>query len=345
MKMKISKLLKIMTIILAVALSLSMIACTLDKTEDNTTTNEASTSTLPDYTIKAMLLSGTTGMSAAKLIDDVANQTSALKVDFEIAASPDIISGQIINGSIDIAAVPTNLASVLYNKTNGDIRVVAVSALGVLYLVENGETVTDILSLKGKTVYVPGQGSNPEYILLHLLAKNGLVAGVDVTIDYTYASPDALTTAVAAGNAKIAVLPEPKVTAVLSKNSAVRNVLDFTAEWDKVEEKGTLVQSCLIATKKFATENKALLDAFLVEYENSINFVNENPKDASVLIQKAGFIPSAALAESAIPRCNLTYIEGEQMQSALERYFGILFDANPLSVGGALPDNGIYYKK
>jgi len=352
--MKPNKLTKILTLLLVFTMLFSLYACTgNDNNSENTTVATTTNGTvdttvsLPDYnyTIKAMLLSGTTGMSAAKLIDDVKNNNSALKVDFEIATSTDVVASQIINGSIDIAAVPTNLASVLYNVTEGDVRVIAVSARGVLYLLENGNTITDFNSLKGKTIYVPGQGSNPEYILLHLLEKNGLTPGTDVTIDYTYSTPDALTAAVIAGIAPIAVLPEPKVTAVTTSNPDVRVALDFTVEWDKVEEQGTLVQSCLIATEKFVTENKALLDVFLSEYEASINYINENPQAASVLIQSAGIIPSAAMAESAIPRCNLVYIEGDAMEAAMNKYLGILFEANAASIGGAMPDNELYYIK
>ena len=184
--------------------------------------NRAETTSTPNSTLKinVTVLSGTTGMGAAKLISDSKKGNAALDYDFTVVSDPTQIAAGIVGGSIDIAAVPTNLASTLYKKTNGGVQVLAINTLGVLYIMEKGTTLTDVKSLKGKTVYVPGQGTNPEYILQYIIEKNGMKVGTDVTFDYTYKSPDELATAVSAGLVDIALLPEPKVSVILIQQAA-----------------------------------------------------------------------------------------------------------------------------
>jgi len=179
--------------------------------------NRTETTEAPDSTLKVnvTVLSGTTGMGAAKLISDSKKGNAALDYTFTVVSDPTQIAAGIVGGSIDIAAVPTNLASTLYKKTNGGVQVLAINTLGVLYIIEKGTALTDVKSLKGKTVYVPGQGTNPEYILQYIIEKNGMKVGTDVTFDYTYKSPDELATAVSAGLVDIALLPEPKVSVIL----------------------------------------------------------------------------------------------------------------------------------
>ena len=248
----------------------------------------------------------------------------------------------LIKGEIDIAALPTNVASVLYNKTGGKVLVAAVNTKGVLYLLENGATVKSFADLKGKTVHLPGQGSNPEYIFRYLAEKNGLEIGKDVMVDYTYSSPDELATAIMTGLVSLAVLPEPKVTSIKSQNNAIRSALDFTVEWDKVSD-GELVQGCIVVQKSFAEEHPAELAQFLKDYEASINFVNTNAEEASTMIEAAGIIPKAALAKKALPACNICYMAGEEMKASLNSFYKVLFDMAPASIGGAMPDDGIYY--
>ena len=289
-----------------------------------------------------MVLSGTTGLGIAKMIHDTANDQAALNYNIEVASSADLINPGLIQGEIEIAALPTNVASVLYNKTGGKIMVAAVNTKGVLYLLENGESLHSMADLKGKTVYLPGQGSNPEYIFRYLVEKNGMEIGKDVMIDYTYGSPDELATAVTAGLVSLAVLPEPKVTAIKSQNAAIRSALDFTAEWNKVSE-GELVQGCIVVQKSFAEEHPAELAQFLKDYQASIDFVSKNIEEASTMIEAAGIIPKAPLAKKALPACNICYMIGTEMKTSLTSFYQVLFDMAPASIGGALPDDGIYY--
>lgn len=341
-------LIRLLTLSLAILLCLPFTACrnAVDKvittTPESGETEPAPTEPDKDLKIDIMVLSGTTGVGIAPLIHDVKEGNAALNYNIEVASSADLINPGLIQGEIEIAALPTNVASVLYNKTGGKVIVAAVNTKGVLYLLENGETVKSFADLKGKTVYLPGQGSNPEYIFRYLAEKNGLEIGKDVMVDYTYGSPDELATAITSGLVSLAVLPEPKVTAIKSQNNAVRSALDFTAEWNKVSE-GELVQGCIVVQKSFAQEHPAELAQFLKDYEASIKFVNENIEEASTMIEAAGIIPKAPLAKKALPACNICYIAGEEMKASLNSFYKVLYDMAPASIGGTMPDDGIYY--
>ncbi len=293
--------------------------------------------------ISVMVLNGTTGFGAAKLIDDSKNGTAALNYKFSVESDASAVNAALINGSVDIAALPTNAAAVVYNKTQGGVKVAAVNTLGVLYVVENGDTVKSFSDLKGKTLYVPGQGSNPEYITAYLCEKNGLKVGEDITLDFTYNAPADQRTAVASGKVELAVLPEPMVTIAKSANDKLNTALDLTAEWDKVAQKDSLMQGCIVVSKKFAEENPNELNKFLEEYSASVTFVNENPKEASEMIAEHGIFEKAAVAQKAIPGCNLCYISGDSMKKSLSTFFNIMFDADSKSVGGAVPSDDIYY--
>jgi len=336
---------KILSLILALIFVFGLVACNTGNSEE--TTKADSENAVPDKNldVNVTVLSGTTGMGMAKLMSDSKDGKAALKYNFTVISDATQISAGIIGGSIDIAAVPTNLASTLYKKTNGGVQVLAINTLGVLYLIENGNTVTDIASLKGKTVYVPGQGTNPEYILKYVIEKNGMKVGEDVIFDYTYNSPDALSQAVSGGLANIALLPEPKVTVVKTQNKDLRTAIDLTAEWDKVAAKGSLVQGCIIARKEFVDAHKAEINAFLDEYKASVEYIDTNLDDASEKIASAGILPKAQIAKAAIPNCNIIYAEGAEMKAALAEFYKILYSVEPKAIGGAIPADGLYYTR
>lgn len=298
--------------------------------------------TTDDTKAKIILLNGTTGMGAANMMAAKDPQFS-----FEIATAADVVSAAMIGGEADIAAVPTNLASVLYNKTKGKVKVAAINTKGVLYILENGNSITSFESLKGKTVYVPGLGSNPEYLLKYLCAKNGLEVGKDITIDgTTYPSPDELTTAVVAGKADIALLPEPKVTVIKSKNANINVALDITAEWEKAcGKENTLVQGCIIVRTEFAENHPEVVEKFLTQYKASIEKIATDAETSATNMAELGILPSKAVALKAIPGCNICYIEGSEMKTALSYLFGALYEIEPKSVGGAVPDDAIYYTR
>ncbi len=319
---KLTKIVSLILTLLLLTATVSLVSCR--KTKDDTT-------------LRVAVLNGTTGFGMAPLISRSKTEKLGFNAQFDIYTAADMVSPLIINGSADIAAVPTNLAAVLYNKTQGKVRVLAVNTLGVLYLLENGTTVNSLADLSGKTVYLPGQGSNPEFILRALVDRAGVK---DVNFDYTYSSPDELATALAAGKAAIGVLPEPKVTVITSKNTSLRVALDFTEEWEKLTS-APLVQGCIVVREDFLKEHGELVKQFLEEYKKSVEYVNSNPDEAAQMIADAGLAGNAAAAKAALPRCNITYLAGKEMQTALNGYWAELYKLNPASVGGKLPDDAL----
>ena len=288
-----------------------------------------------DTEIRIAALKGPTGMGMVKLAD----KQNYPNYTVSIEASPDALNPRIISGEVDVAAVPVNLASVLYNKLDGDISVLAVSTLGVLYVVEAGSEVNSVADLAGKTVYATGQGATPEYILNYLLDKNGVAGSVEVNYVGEHA---ALATMLADGSAEIGMLPEPNVTSTLAGNDNLRIALNLTEEWNKVCST-ELVQGVVIARKSFVNEHPEAIEQFLREYEKSSSFVNENIDEAAKLIVDAGILGNVEIAKKAIPNCNISFSKGEAMHKAVEGMLTVLFEANPKSIGGKLPDKDFYY--
>ncbi len=330
--MKKSTFKKIIAIAFCLVFSLSAFGCTVPEKIDS------------EVEIDVMVLNGTTGFGMAPLMSDYsAEGEKELNLKFSVESAAENVLAALINGSADIAALPTNAASVLYKKTNGNVKVVAINTLGVLYLIENGSSISSFADLEGKTVYVPGQGSNPEYVFNYLCEKNGLEIGKDIFVDFSYSEPAALRTAIASGTVSIAVLPEPMVTIAKNANSSLRTAIDFTAEWEKFEPKDSLVQGCIVARSDFVEEHPNELNKFLELYKSSIEFVISNPEEAGEKIASTGIFNNAAVAKKAIPNCNICYIDGEDMKTSFEVFLNVLYNANPSSIGGALPDDSFYY--
>jgi NitT/TauT family transport system substrate-binding protein len=286
-------------------------------------------------------------MGMVQLMENDSLGTTENDYEFTIAASPEEVSAAVIAGTVDIAAVPVNLASVLFNKPDVDISFAAVNTLGVLYILENGNEINSIEDLKGKKLYATGQGATPQYILEHLLKENSFDLENDIEIEYI-AEHAELATKLATGDAGIGIIPEPQVTSALLNakkegNTNLRVAINVTEEWGKVSE-NDLVQGCIIVSDKFKEEHPEQLAAFIEEYKASATFVVENPKDASVLIEKHGIVPKAALAEKAIPNCNICCIDGEEGIAYRKGVLEVLFEANPKSVGGKLPTDEFYGK-
>jgi NitT/TauT family transport system substrate-binding protein len=261
------------------------------------------------------------------------------------------VTAALLNGSADIAALPTNAAANIYNKSEGGVVVLAVNTLGCLYLLTNqNATVTSFEDLRGKTVYVPAQ--NPTFIFTYLCKQNGLKIGEDVTIDSTtYAQPAALKDAVAAGLVDVAVLPEPMVTIAINtaKNAdngtVITNAMDLTAEWNKVSPEGSLVQGCIVVRREFLENHPEAVENFLKEYKASIEYLSTDIDSASQMIVDNGIFTNAGVAKKALPNCNVCYLDGAQMKSAMQTYLSVIFGIAPASVGGKLPADAFYYTK
>lgn len=345
--MKVSKrLVSLFLIVAMVAFVVTGCAKSPNTTQSAASANLSVSSETPKEktTIKIAALKGPTGLGMLKLMSDNEAKTAANNYQFTIASAADEIVSKISSGEVDAAAVPTNLAAALYNKTNGKVQLAALNTLGVLYVVVNGENVSSIKDLKGKTIVSSGQGAIPEYAFNYILKANGLEIGKDVKVEYKVEHSEVASLLIS-GKAKIAVLPEPFVTQVTTKNKAVKVALNITKEWDKaVNSKSVLTMGCLIVRKDFAEKNKEAFNKFLDEYKASATYTNSNVDAASVLSQKYDIMP-AAVAKKAIPNCNIVYIDGTEMKSKTADFLNVLFKANPKSVGGKIPSEDFYYSK
>ena len=288
--------------------------------------------------VRVGALKGPTAMGLVRMMsDDGVNS-------YTLAGSADELTPKLIKGELDIACVPANLAAVLYNKTEGQIVTLAVNTLGVLYIVENGgEAVQSMADLKGKTLVAAGKGSTPEFGLRYLLEQSGLDPDKDVTVDWKSEHAECVA-ALAAGTADLALLPQPFVTVAQGKlGNGLRVALDLTAEWDALDNGSAMITGVAVARRDFVEQNPELVDMFLKEYAVSVDWVNENTAKAAELVAANGIIESAAIAEKALPHCNIVCLTGQEMFEKLSGYLQVLAAAAPESVGGALPRDGFFY--
>ena len=328
---------------LALTLALSLAAC--GKKAEEAPAQEVPAQEAPSeepVTTRIAALKGPTAMGMVKLMHDDPQSGEGPMYAFTLAGAADEVTPSLIKGDLDMACVPANLASVLYNKTEGEIITLAVNTLGVLYIVENGNAVSSMADLAGKTIVAAGKGSTPEYALRYLLTENGIDPDTDVTIDWKSEHAECVA-ALASGSATIALLPQPFVTVAQTKIENLRVALDLTAEWDALDNGSGLITGVVVARKAFVEEHPAAVDTFLRNYAESVDWVNSNTADAAALISEFGIVEAAPIAEKALPHCNIVCITGEEMGTKLSGYLQVLFDAEPTSVGGKLPGEDFYY--
>ena len=346
---------KLTAMTLALVLALSLAACGQTQSPPQTQPPATLPATQPPVTqpatqptqidlappvlqVNVSVLNGTTGFGMANLMDAAAKGEALQNYAFTVETDASSIVAGLVNGSIDIAALPTNAAATVYNKTQGGVQVIALNTLGVLYLVTDGSvTVESMADLEGMTVYAPAQ--NPSFIFQHLCQANG----VNVTIDNTYAQPADLNTAVASGQVSVAVLPEPLLTVARSQNPDLVVALDLTEEWDKVSPAGSLVQGCVVVRTAFAQEHTDVVATFLEEYGASIDTMLTDVEGTAVKIEANGIFAKAKVAEKAIPNCNVCFITNGEMESALSEFLNIMYAVAPASVGGAVPGDDFYF--
>lgn len=289
--------------------------------------------------VRIYALKGPTGVGLVKMMNDNQGEYA-----FTLAGAPDEVVAAVACGNADVAAVPINLAATLYNKTNGNVQLVALNTLGVLHILSTDPEIDTLEELKGKTLYATGQGSTPEYVLNYILEANGLKD--DVTVEFK-AEHAELATLAASGKVDLVMLPEPNVTSVMTQNPAFKPVMDVTALFEAAAaskgEDTRLAMGCVIVRKDWAAANADKLAVIMEQYAASVAFVNENVDEASQMVEAQGIIPKAAVAKKAIPNCHIVFITGEEMKSQIAPFFQVLFNANPKSVGGELPGEDFYY--
>lgn len=356
---------KLLALTLSLALTAGLAACSTqapagDTASPESTSPAAETQTppaetaVPYQTIRLGLLSGPTGMGAAKMISDsdaayaqiedgTYDPSNGVLEHYEVTLGSDPandIVPRLTNGELDIAAIPTNLAATLYNRTDGGIKLLALNTLGVLHILENGDTVNSLADLEGRTLYATGQGSNPEYVLNYLLEATGLDPAADVDIQWL--ASEELTARMASGDIDLCMLPVPAATTVMMQNSDVRDAIDLNDAWTESGAQGTFTMGCLVARTEWLEDNSELVPGILEEYAASIDYANSSPEEAAALIEQYGIVPKAAVAQAAIPQANMVCITGEDMKGIAD-YYQVLFDADPTSIGGAIPGEDFYY--
>lgn len=329
----------LVSLLLALTLALSLTAC---GTQANTEPEQPDDTPVPAE-VNLYVLSGPTGIGAMNLWAAADAGETQNTYHITMPGANDEVVAAISNGDADIAAVATNLAATLYNKTSGGVTVLAVNTLGVLSLLGNGQEVATVADLAGKTIYAPGQGANPEYILRYVLTGNGLDPDKDVTIQFVGEGSELLTVWQTDPEA-IIMAPQPVATSILMQNENAVTLFNMTDEWDKVSGgDSTLMMGCVIVRNEFLQENPGAVALFLQEYAASIEKAQSDVEGTAALCEQYGLIPKAALAKAAIPSCGLTFVTGAEMKSALSGYLQVMFDADLKSVGGAMPGDDFYY--
>ena len=337
---------------LAAALLVSLTAC--GKEQETQPETEEPVQEAP-ATLRVGALKGPTAMGLVELMkasdlvsagEDVPQAYDNLPdaVDsytFTLAAAATELAPQLVKGDLDIACVPANLAATLYQQTEGEVVTLGINTLGVLYIVENGNAVQSLADLEGKTMVASGKDSTPEYVLRYLLEENGVDPDTGVVIDWKNEHSECVS-ALASGAATIALLPQPFVTVAESKMPELRTALDLTEQWDALDNGSALITGVVVARRDVVEAHPQAVERFLEQYAASVDWVNANTADAAALIGEYGIV-DAAVAEKALPACNIVCITGSEMKDKLSGYLQVLCDASADSVGGAMPGDDFYY--
>lgn len=337
---------KILALIMAVMMILvSFAACADTKTnEENTTdaevvTDEAENNTNDTDVINVSLLKGPTGMGGAYMWTKSDKGETENEYNISLDTDATTVGPKLMQGEYDIAAIPTNLAASLYQKSQGKVKVIAVNTLGVLYIVTKDGAVDSVDDLKGKTILASGQGTIAEYALNYVLESNDLVIGEDVTIEFATEHAESVTKALAGGYDAV-LLPEPFVSQISTKDPSFTVGINITEEWEKTGD-CTLTMGCIAVNSKFYEENKDAVKKFLADYSESVNYVNANIEDAAKLIESHDIMP-AAVAKKAIPNANIVCYTDAEMKTALSSCYKVLFDQNAKIIGGQMPGDDFY---
>lgn len=346
---------KILPLLMALAMSASLLSGCSNEKEKSVSQTEISSKTEDEsskaasgnagesYTLKVGSLKGPTSMGLVELMDKSEKGNAKGSYEFTMVTAADELLGKIVNGDLDIALVPANMASVIYNKTDRGVNVLDINTLGVLYAVSADDSIKSAADLKGKTIYLTGKGTTPDYVLLHVLLENGLSAD-DVTLEYK-SEPAEVAAVLKEKPEAVGILPQPFVTAALAQNDSLKMVLDLTKEWDLVsgEDGGSLVTGVTICRSGILKEQGEAVQTFMAEHKESAEYANANVAETAALVAAAGIIEKAPIAEKAIPFCSITYADGDEMKSMLSGYLKVLFDMDPTTVGGALPQDDFYF--
>ena len=295
-------------------------------------------------TVKVGALKGATTLGLLPLEDKAANGEAGENYEFSMMTAADELLPMMIKGELDIALLPSNVASILYQKTNGGVTVIDINTLGVLYMVSGDSSVTGVENLAGKTIYLTGKGTTPDYVLHYILSGNGMDADSDCTLEYKSEATE-VAALLAENPDAIGLLPQPFVTAACAQNDALSVILDMNAEWEKLqgEDGSRLVTGVTVVRNEFLQEHENAVATFMEEHQASAQSMNSDVENGAKLAAASEIIAKEPIALKAIPKCNITYIDGADMNQALSGYLEVLYEQNPESIGGALPGDDFYY--
>lgn len=311
-----------------------------------TPTPEPTPSLAEDEKVRVALLKGPTGLGGAKLMEEKANSAT---MEFNVFAEPTQAVAALTKGEADIAALPTNLASVLYHRLDGGIQLLCLNTYGVLQILDATGGVETLADLEGKTLHAFGQGANPEYVLNYLLRQNGLELGKDVKVQW-YATADELAALLAGGEVELGMLPIPAATAAVMKNKDLRLAIDLNDAWEEAETEGVFTMGCLVARTEFVESCPEAVESFLIDYQASVAYMTDlgnlslsGGQNSANLAVKWGIVPSREVAEKALPDANLCCVTGDEMMDGIQGYYQVLYQADPAAIGGSIPDGAFYY--
>ncbi|MCL2204052.1 MAG: PhnD/SsuA/transferrin family substrate-binding protein [Defluviitaleaceae bacterium] len=292
--------------------------------------------------IRVAALRGPTAMGMLHLMDNHEQGLARNDYTFELLGAPFEVAPLLVRGDVDVAAVPGNLAAVLYNQMDGAVQALAVVTLGVLHIVDTTGEIHSVADLAGRTIFATGQGATPDFALSYVLKQNGLTPGVDVHIEF-YAEHAELAALLEIGEADIALLPEPFVSTVMARIPGLRVALDLTEEWDRVQPDYGLIMSVVVGRRDFLEAHPEAVALFMEEYAQSIAFMTENVAEGAQLTVDFGLIPNINIAKSALPRTHMVFLNGDEMKRNLMGFYRVLYEASPASVGGAMPDGDFFF--
>ena len=331
---------KLLSLLLALLLVFALVACDNDLAPDDGQTPGGDA---VKTTVRLGGMTGPTSIGMAKLLSDDKAETAKNDYVFTLAESGADIKTKLIQGELDIAAIPANLAAALYKATNGEIQLLAVNTLGVVSILEKGDTVKSFADLQGKKVFAPAtaQGAIPHIVFKYFLSLNGMTEA-DVDLEWVDASTLAAKLKTVEG--ALVLTPQPAGTAILTNVEGAKVALDLNDEWGKLDNGAEYITGVTVVRKSFAAANPEVVADFLAEYEASIVYANEKPTETAALVNEFRILEQApALIAKAIPSCNIAYMDGAEMKAAVSKYIDLLFDLQPQAFGGAKPDDGFYY--
>ena len=310
---------------------------------EGTEATAENTETADGTLVRVASLKGPTSLGLLFLMNKADKGETANTYEFQMATGADEILPLMVKGDLDIARVPANVASVLYHKTQGGVEVIDINTLGVLYMVSGEDGLTNFTDLKGKTIYLTGKGTTPDYVLQYLLTANGMSAD-DVILEYKSEATE-VASVLAEDPTAIGLLPQPFVTAACMQNDALKVIFDLNEEWNKVqgEDGSSMVTGVTVVRKEFLEENEEAVKSFMEDHKASAEDINADPATGAALAVEAQIVAKEPIAQKAIPNCNITYIDKAEMKQALSGYLDVLFHQDSLSIGGGLPESDFYY--